>query len=225
MPVNRQHGADVGGIRAWGSLQQEVEPGSAVCEWGCPQNTLTPRLHTLARPQEGYGPFSGMACSPVLGQSGRYPALCFSRSPFPQQEIPRDLWVLKVKYSIDGSSSPGFLFKMNMKRLIHLTSRICLNISEFWFWVEVAPWPLPSAWSPISPLYFPYSGGPEPAQVVSTSRGLWVPAFLVETPLQRPQGNLWLCKTGLFNYAEKEELYHDTVSTVAPKGEVSGLLW
>ena len=157
-----------------------------------------PRLHTLARPQEGCGPFSGMACPPALGQSGRYPALCFSRSPFPQQEIPRDLWVLKVKYSIDGSSSPGFLFKMNMKRLIHLTSRICLNISEFWFWVEVAPWPLPSAWSPISPLYFPYSGGPEPAQVVSMSRGPWVPAFLVETPLQRPQGNLVIMQNWAF---------------------------
>ena len=62
MPVNRQHGADVRGIRAWGSLQQEVEPGSAVCEWGCPQNTLTPRLHTLARPQD-MGRFQGW---PVL---------------------------------------------------------------------------------------------------------------------------------------------------------------
>ena len=185
MPVNKQHGADVGGNQSMG--QSTAGSGArecclCKCEWGCPPNTLTPRLHTLARPQEGCGPFSGMACPPALGQSGRYPALCFSRSPFPQQEIPRDLWVLKVKYSIDGSSSPGFLFKMNMKRLI----------------IEVAPWPLPSAWSPISPLYFPYSGGPEPAQVVSMSRGPWVPAFLVETPLQRPQGNLVIMQNWAF---------------------------
>ena len=194
---------------AWGRRRGKSEHGAvysrtwcpgmlSVQVWvGCPRNTLPLHLHTLARPQEVYGPFSGMACPPALGQSGRYPALCFSRSPFPLQEIPRELWVLKVKCTINGSSSPRFLFKMNMKRLIHLTSRICLSISEFWFWVEVAPWPLPSAWSPVSPFpYFPYSGGPEPAHVVSMkqtlskSRGPRVPACLVEAPLWWPQGNL-----------------------------------
>ena len=192
-------GQTSGEIRARGSLQQDVVPRNAVC---ASVSGVSSEHPPPAPPHTGSATGSIRAVfrdglSSSLGQSGRYPALCFSRSPFPLQEIPRELWVLEVKCTINGSSNPRFLFKMNMKRLIHLTSRICLSISEFWFWVEVAPWPLPSAWSPVSPFpYFPYSGGPEPAHVVSMkqtlskSRGPRVPACLVEAPLWWPQGNL-----------------------------------
>lgn len=108
------------------------------CEWSCPRNTLTPRLSTRwLDHSKDTSCFQGWpALQPWASQADTSCPLLFLGAFFLCRKYLVRTLSVESQMSYWWFLQPRIPFQthtFNFKDLSH-------NISEFWFWIEVAPW-------------------------------------------------------------------------------------